>query len=49
MSGREKAEQLLHAVPDYKLGYVIAYLQGIIAAEEANKLSFPCEIALHNT
>ncbi|MDO4340937.1 MAG: hypothetical protein Q4C91_23120 [Eubacteriales bacterium] len=33
MSNRERAIQLLNAVPDYKIGYVIAYLQGITAEE----------------
>lgn len=28
MSKREKAQQLLDAVPDYKLGYITAFLQG---------------------
>ncbi len=34
MSDREKAVQLLNAVPDYKIQYVIAYLQGVTAGEE---------------
>lgn len=34
MSNREKAVQLLAAVPDYKIGYVIAYLQGLTEDEE---------------
>ena len=29
MSDREKVYQLLDAVPDYKIGYVVAYLQGL--------------------
>jgi len=33
MSDRERAIQLLDAVPDYKIGYVVAYLQGMIAGE----------------
>lgn len=33
MSNREKAMQLLEAVPDYKIDYVIAYLQGMTAGE----------------
>jgi len=33
MSERVKAIQLLNAVPDYKLGYVIAYLQGAVIGE----------------
>ena len=35
MSDREKAIKLLEAVPDYKIEYVIAYLQGITAGEDA--------------
>lgn len=34
MSDRERAIQLLNAVPDYKIEYVIAYLQGMIVGEE---------------
>lgn len=34
MSDREKAMQLLDSVPEYKLGYVVAYLQGVIVGEE---------------
>ena len=34
MSDREMAMQLLDSVPEYKLGYVVAYLQGIIVGEE---------------
>ncbi len=29
-----KAMQLLDAVPDYKIGYVVAYLQGVTAGED---------------
>ncbi len=34
MSDRERAIQLLDAVPDYKIGYVVAYLQGVTAGED---------------
>lgn len=34
MSDRERAIQLLDAVPDYKIQYVIAYLQGVIVGEK---------------
>ena len=34
MSDRERAIQLLNAVPDYKIGYVVAYLQGVTAGED---------------
>lgn len=33
MSNRERAMQLLESVPDYKIEYVIAYLQGVTAGE----------------
>lgn len=35
MSDREKVYQLLDIVPDYKIGYVVAYLQGITEGEDA--------------
>ena len=34
MSERERAQQLLDSVPDYKIQYVIAYLQGVTAGED---------------
>jgi hypothetical protein len=34
MSHREYAIQLLESVPDYKIDYVIAYIQGLNADEE---------------
>lgn len=36
MSEKEIAMQLLNSIPDYKLGYVIAYLQGLNADETAD-------------
>lgn len=33
MSDREKVYQLLDVVPDYKIGYVVAYLQGMTEGE----------------
>ncbi len=36
MSDRELAVSLLNQVPDYKMGYVLAYLQGITADEAAD-------------
>ena len=36
MSEREMAASLLERVPDYKMGYVLAYLQGITADEAAD-------------
>lgn len=34
MSDREKIIALLDSVPDYKMGYVLAYVQGITAGEK---------------
>ena len=34
MSDRERIYQLLDVVPEYKIGYVIAYLQGITEGED---------------
>ena len=31
MSNKEKVIQLLDSIPDYKMGYVLAYIQGITA------------------
>lgn len=36
MSDRELAIQLLNKVPEHKLGYVLAYIQGITADEDAD-------------
>lgn len=36
MSNKELCIQLLDNVPDYKMGYVLAYIQGITADEEAD-------------
>ena len=33
MSYKELAIQLINNMPDYKLGYAIAYLQGLVADE----------------
>lgn len=38
MSNKEKIVQLLDNVPDYKMGYVLAYVQGITADEEADDI-----------
>lgn len=46
MSNRELCVQLLDAVPDYKMGYVLAYLQGI-TADEAEDDTF-CERMYQN-
>ena len=36
MSNRDMCVRLLDSVPDYKLGYVLAYLQGLTADEDAD-------------
>ena len=36
MSNRDMCAKLLDSVPDYKLGYVLAYLQGLTADEDAD-------------
>lgn len=36
MSDKERIMQLVDETPEYKLGYVIAYLQGLNAEEEAD-------------
>ena len=36
MSNKERCIQLLDRVPDYKIGYALAYLQGLVADEEAD-------------
>lgn len=46
MSNREKVMSLLDSIPDYKLGYVLAYVQGIIADEEADDIF--CQRMLEN-
>lgn len=38
MSNRERIVELLDVIPDYKIGYVLAYVQGVAADEEADDL-----------
>jgi hypothetical protein len=38
MSNKEKIVQLLDTVPDYKMGYILAYVQGSTADEEADDI-----------
>ena len=38
MSAKKQAAALLDLVPEYKMGYVLAYVQGITADEEADDL-----------
>ncbi len=46
MSNKEKIVSLLYNVPDYKMGYVLAYIQGLTADEEADDLF--CERMIEN-
>lgn len=36
MSNKERIIELLDNIPDYKIGYVLAYVQGVAADEEAD-------------
>lgn len=36
MSNRERVIDLLNSVPEYKMGYVLAFIQGITADEDAD-------------
>ena len=38
MSNKERVLALLDDIPDYKMGYVLAYIQGITADEEADDI-----------
>lgn len=38
MSNKERAIALMDQVPEYKMGYVLAYIQGITADEEADDI-----------
>ncbi len=36
MSNREKIIALLDSIPEYKIGYVLAYIQGLTADEDVD-------------
>lgn len=38
MSNKDRIIELLDSVPDYKIGYVLAYVQGIVADEETDDI-----------
>lgn len=46
MSNKERVMSLLDAIPDYKMGYVLAYIQGITADEENDDIF--CERMVQN-
>lgn len=46
MSNKEKIISLLDSVPAYKMGYVLAFVQGLTIDEEADDLF--CEQMLEN-
>lgn len=46
MSNRDKIVELLKIIPDYKIGYALAYIQGLAADEEADDIF--CQKMLEN-
>lgn len=46
MSNKERIVALLDHVPDYKMGYILAYVQGLTADEEADDIF--CERMMEN-
>lgn len=38
MSNKDQAISLLDKVPDHKMGYAVAFLQGLVIDEEADEL-----------
>lgn len=46
MSNKERIVELLDVIPDYKMGYVLAYVQGVAADEEADDIF--CQRMLEN-
>lgn len=46
MSNKEKVIQLLDSIPDYKMGYVLAYIQGITADIDESEEVAPDELDL---
>ena len=46
MSNKEQIITLLDNIPDYKMGYVLAYVQGVAADEEADDIF--CQRMLEN-
>lgn len=46
MSNKERIIELLDNIPEYKIGYVLAYVQGVAADEEADDIF--CERMVEN-
>lgn len=46
MSNRDKIVELLKIIPDYKIGYALAYIQGLAADEESDDIF--CQKMLEN-
>ena len=46
MSNKEWIIELLNSIPDYNIGYVLAYVQGVAADEEAD--DYFCQRMLEN-
>lgn len=38
MSNKERIIELLDSIPNYKMGYVLAYVQGVAADEETDDI-----------
>ena len=47
MSNKEKVISLLDKLPDYKIGYILAYTQGMMAGDEVTDDLF-CERMVEN-
>ena len=48
MSNRERIISLLDSLPDYKLGYILAYIQGITAEDMPNAETAPAIMDARN-
>ena len=48
MNTKECIIHLLDEVPDYKLGYVLAYVQGLIVADDADILAASSRLLQQN-
>ena len=46
MTNKERIIELLDSIPEYKIGYVLAYVQGMAADEEADDIF--CQRMLEN-
>ena len=49
ISNRERIISLLDSIPEYKIGYVLAYVQGIAAGAEADDVAGSDDLAAVQT